>query len=209
MRQQDPIDRLGQRAFRHSLEDGVGDIVLGVYLLTVGVATQRPALLGLSAAYLLVYGMAWRLLSQRVSGPRIGYAELPGDPPRAILAGALGSAALTMALVAALTLASGRLWDLASWPPWTPVVAGLILAGGFLYMAVRSGVIRYHAYAAITVAGAAFFWLFPFGPRINPSDRLTLLFFALAPLVAGAGVVVLVRFVRHHPVAAMETGNGR
>ena len=87
-------------------------------------------------------------------------------------------------------------------------MAGSTLAAGFLVTACRAALPRYYLYAAASVGGSVFFWLYPFGPRINPSDRLTLLFFALAGVLLASGFAILVRFVRTHPVVEAEGHDG-
>jgi hypothetical protein len=204
---QDPLVRLRQRAYRHALEDGTADIVAGFYTLIIGVATQKRVFLALAVVYLMVFATAWKFLSHQVSSRRIGYAEVPEDPPKQLLLGSMAAGVLTLLVVAVITLSAGRLWNLAHWPTWTPVLAGLILAGGWLHTALRSGLRRYFAYAAVAAGGSLFFWLFPFGPRINPSDRLTLFFFALAAVIVAAGFAVLARFKRSRPIVSMDGCN--
>ena len=204
----DPLQLLRQRALRHALEDGTADIVTALFALMVGGATQNRALIGLAAVYLVVLPMAWRFFSQQVSSRRTGYAELPEEPPRVLLLATMAAGVLTLGIVALVTLSNGRVWNLEHWPDWTPLVAGAAFAAGFLVTAVRAALPRYYGYAAASVGGAVFFWLYPFGPRINPSDRLTLLFFALAGVLLASGVALLVRFVRTHPVLHTEEHDG-
>ena len=200
----DPLRPLRQRAIRHALEDGTGDIVVAVFALMVGGATQNRSLVALATVYLAVLPLAWRFLSQQVSGRRTGYAELPEDPPKVLLLATMAGGVLTLGLVALITMSNGRLWNLEHWPDWTPLVAGSTLAAGFLVTASRAALPRYYVYAAACVGGSVFFWLYPFGSGINPSDRLTLLFFALAGMLLASGIAVLVRFVRRRPVLQVE-----
>jgi hypothetical protein len=204
----DPLRPLRQRAFRHAFEDGTADIVTAVFTLMVGGATQNRSLIALTAIYLVVLPLAWRFFSQQVSSRRIGYAELPEDPPRVLLLATMAAGVVTLGIVALITLSSGRIWNLEQWPNWAPLVAGSTLAAGFLVTACRAALPRYYIYAAASVGGSVFFWLYPFGPRINPSDRLTLLFFALAGVLLASGIAVLVRFVRAQPVRQAEGYDG-
>jgi hypothetical protein len=205
----DPLHPLRRRAFQHALEDGAVDIVVGFYTLMVAVATQKRVFLALSIVYLAGMHLAWKHLHDSIASRRTGYAELPQDPPSILLPVILLAGVLTISVVAGVTLFGGRLWSLDHWPTWTPVLSGTILAGGFLHTAVRSGLPRYHAFAMLSVGLSVFFWLFPFGPRINPSDRLTLSLFATAALLIVAGTVTMVRFVRLRPVVSSEDGHGR
>lgn len=204
----DPLFAFRRRANRHALEDGVADLFAGVYALTAGGATQRTTYLVLSVVYLGVFANGWKFLHARMSEGRTGYAEPIDQPQLAVLTGILASAVLSLAVVAAVTLSQGRLWALSHWPTWAPVVAGGVLAAGFAYTAVRSGLWRWGLYALASLAGGVAFWLLPFGPRINPSDRLTLLLFSLGGLLLLVGVGVLVRFRRTHPIVAEESGRG-
>lgn len=205
----DPLDTFRRRAYRHTLEDGVADIAVGFYMLTVAVATQKRGLIALAAAYLAIYAMGWQFIHQKLSSRRIGYAEVPEQPPKLLLAGTLVSMVLTMIVVAAITWSSGKLWNVGHWPKWSPVLAGLILAGGFLHIALKSNLLRYYGYVSAALAGSLFFWLFPFGSRVNPSDRLTLFLFALAAVNVLTGVAVLIRFTRTRPVVGEEALDGR
>jgi hypothetical protein len=143
---------------------------------------------------------------ERLTGPRTGYAVVPGDPSRLLLSVILLAGCLTMGVVAAFTLTAGRLWNLEAWPAWAPLVSGLVLAGGFLHTVLRTGLPRYGFYAAVAIGVSVFFWLYPFGPRINPSDRLTLPLFVTAAVLLGGGGITLARFVRREPIAKEMPG---
>lgn len=204
----DPLRPLQQRAYRHAFADGTADIVTAVFALMVGGATQNRSLIGLAAIYLVVLPLGWRFFSQQISSRRIGYAELPEDPPRTLLLATMAAGVITLGIVALITVSNGRLWSLDHWPDWTPLVAGSGLAAGFLVTAVRAALPRYYCFAAASVGGAVFFWIYPFGPRINPSDRLTLFIFAIAGMLLVSGIATLARFVRTHPVLQTEEHDG-
>jgi len=204
----DPLLAFRRRANRHALEDGVADLFAGAYAVIAGAATQRTTYLALAVVYLGVLASGWKFAHARVSTGRTGYAESVDQPQLAVLTGILASAVVSLAVVAAATLSQGRLWELSHWPTWAPVVAGVVLAAGFAHTALRSGLWRWGLYALASVAGGVAFWLLPFGARINPSDRLTLLLFSLGGLLILTGVVVVLHFTRTHPVVAEESGRG-
>lgn len=203
------LQTLRRRAFRHALEDGAADIVVGAYTILVGGATQKRALLALGVVYLAVYALAWRWLHDQISSRRVGYAETQEQPSRMLLTGALAAVVLTLIVVAAITLSGGRLWNLAHWPTWMPILAGVILAAGFLQTAIRSALRRYYGYALLAIAGSLFFWLFPFAPSINPSDRLTLFLFLVGAVMVLSGILMGARFRRLHPVLNVEADDGQ
>jgi hypothetical protein len=61
----------------------------------------------------------------------------------------------------------------------------------------------------MAVVGSLFFWLFPFGPSINPSDRLTLFLFVVGVTMVIAGIVVSTRFRQTHPLHEVEESDAR
>lgn len=205
----DLLSPLRRRALRHVFEDGAIDLLLGFFTLLVGIGTQRHVFLALSVVYLGTLALAWRTLHDRLTVGRTGYAEVPGDPPRQLLSVVLIAGCLTMTIVAAMTLPAGRLWALERWPAWAPMLSGLVLAAGFLHTAWQSGLARYGVYGVLGLAASLFFWLYPFGPRINASDRLTLSLFTIAAVLLAGGAVTLFRFLRERPVLAGEVAGER
>lgn len=205
----DPLDSLRRRAVRHAFEDGAVDLVVGLFTLVIGAATQRHIFLALAAVYAVIMIMGWKTLHDALSGRRTGYAELPVEPPRQLLSVILLAGCLAMGVVAAVTLTSGRLWSLQVWPAWVPMLSGGILAGGFLHTARQTGFVRFAVYAAVALGASVFFWLYPFGARINASDRLTLSLFVTAAVLMAGAAITMTRFVRTRPVVAAEAGDGR
>jgi hypothetical protein len=205
----DPLARLRRGAARHAFEDGAIDVALGLFTVMVGAATQRRVWLALAVVYFSAMSMFGKQFHLQLTSRRTGYAEVPGDPPRQLFAAVFLAGLATMGVVAALTLASGRLWALDQWPKWTPVLAGLILAGGFLLTGLQTGLARFHLYTAASLSASVLFWLYPFGPRINPSDRLTLFLFVMAGVQMVVGAVTVARFVRTRPLVTEEAGSDR
>ena len=205
----DPLDLLRRRAVRHAFEDGAVDLVVGLFTLVIGAATQRHIFLALAVVYATMMISGWKALHDGLSSRRTGYAELPEEPPRRLLSVILLAGCLAMAVVAAVTLTSGRLWNLQTWPAWVPLLSGSILAGGFLHTARQTGFARFAVYAAAALGASVFFWLYPFGDSINPSDRLTLSLFVTAGVLMAGAAATMTRFVRVRPVVAEEAGDGR
>jgi hypothetical protein len=205
----DPLQLLRRRAVRHAFEDGAIDLVIGVFTLIVGVATQRHVFLALAVVYAGLMTSTWKWTHASLTSRRTGYAELPDDPSKRLVSVVLLAGCLAMGVVAAITLTSGRLWNLQSWPAWVPLLSGGILAGGFLHTARETGFARFAFYAVAALGASVFFSLYPFGSRINPSDRLTLSLFVTAGVLMGGAGATVTRFVRTKPVVAEETGDGR
>jgi hypothetical protein len=47
----DPLDSLRRRAVRHAFEDGAVDLVVGLFTLVMGAATERHIFLALAVVY--------------------------------------------------------------------------------------------------------------------------------------------------------------
>lgn len=209
MENPNPVDTFKRRALRHMFEDGSFDLILGLYTLIVGGATQRRSVVPLAVVYLFVLTLGWKGLHATITARRTGYAEPSGNPSGALFRIALLAGLLPLSVVAVSTWATGSLWNLEHWPVWAPLLAGLTLAAGFLYAFLACGLARYSAFAVIAVVGSVFFWRFPFGASINPSDRLTLFLFAMAFVQMATGAAAMASFVRRYPVVAEDTANGR
>lgn len=209
MATKDPVGTLKRRALRHMFEDGSIDLILGLYTLIVGGATQRRSVVPLAVVYLFGLTLGWKELHARITARRTGYAEPSPNPSGALFSMTLVAGFLPLSVVAISTLATGSLWSLEHWPVWAPLLAGLTLAGGFLYAFLACGLQRYAAYAVMAVVGSVFFWRFPFGASINPSDRLTLFLFTMAFVQIATGAAAMVAFVRRYPVVAEDAANGR
>jgi len=128
--------------------------------ITVGVATQKLVFVALAAAWLGTYALASRFIHEQFSSRRTGTPSCPDSRQSVLLTGILASGVLTLALVAGPDARRGQALDLGHWPLWAPVVAGFILAGGFLTRRAF-GLWRFHGYAAAAVSGGLFLLALP------------------------------------------------
>ncbi len=204
----DPVGTLKRRALRHLFEDGSFDLVLGFFTFIVGIATQRRFFVALFVVYLAGLTSTWKALHARLTSRRTGYAEPVGNPSGILFGATVMAGILPLGVVAASTLATGSLWNLEHWPSWAAVVSGVTLAAGSLYAYLACRLPRYAVFAILAIAGSVFFWRFPFGASINPSDRLTLFLLSLAAVQMATGAAAMASFVRRYPEVAEDAAHG-
>jgi hypothetical protein len=195
------LTKLARSTYRDTQQDGLTEIVMGVFLFIIALATGRPAFYWTYLIGLFALGRGLKQLKARYTYPRVGFAEVPGED-----AGELGRGVLTWVLgVFAVMLAglaiSGDLTNSAAWRQWSAALAGALCMGGFLYAASRSGLLRQYAYALVSVVlGVVVSWRAPAGDY--QGVRVWALVMGL--LLLGGGGLIFRRFLRDNPVVAQR-----
>jgi hypothetical protein len=104
-------------------------------------------------------------IRKRFTYPRIGYAKLGEEMPARTLRGIGLLTILMITVMAAILGYSAHQTDgsfLGLWRQWSPTLAGLLLAGRFIYEATVTGAKRYWAFAVLAIGlGIAFSLRFP------------------------------------------------
>lgn len=199
MRISQEFKRFDSLAFRHSILDGVSEIVLGLYLVLLAALLHLVPMVLLAALGVFVLPAAVRFIQQRYISGRTGFVE-PLPPPSKQLVG--GMALYLIAVIGgaiAVLLLSGR--EPGALNQWYPVVAGFCCAGGFWYAASRSGLARFRAHAIFVVALG-----FVFQVLVDGSfGGLQPYFEAMGGYLLLTGAVVLVRFLHRYPVSVPRT----
>jgi len=175
-----PADLLEIRrsAFRDAHQDGLIELAIGLLLFVVALATGRPAFMWTYLVAIFMLGPGLERLKARFTYPRIGYAKLPDESPRAV-----GRGVLT----------------------WAPALAGVLFAGGFGYLASRSGLLRHYALAAASgVIGLGLVW-----PKMSePYENLRIWALIMALVSLATGAWVLRRFVRGTRIVEQRDPDG-
>ena len=194
------LKRIERNVWRDYCQDGLADILLGAYLLMVGLF-----LVGDNAAFvvfpIIFYLPLLQALKKRFTYPRIGYVELRQGDPRPLPAVILGSAVLGLVALVAVLIAAGVLTQPASWYRWMPIPFGIWLAGVFLGLGLRVGLLRYYVVAVVALASGPIFALLPLTGKIE-NLGLFLAVVGFVPLAWGA--LAFARFLRQNPVMAEE-----
>ena len=194
------LKRIERNVWRDYCQDGLADILLGAYLLMVGLF-----LVGDNAAFvvfpIIFYLPLLQALKKRFTYPRIGYVELRQGDPRPLPAVILGSAVLGLVALVAVLIAAGVLTQPASWYRWMPIPFGIWLAGVFLGLGLRVGLLRYYVVAVVALASGPIFALLPLTGKL---ENLGLFLAAVGFVPLAWGALAFVRFLRQNPVMAEE-----
>ena len=193
-----PDIRETQRAGRRETYlDGLLELAIGGLLFIVALATGRPAFYWTYLVAILILGPGLRRLKARYTYPRIGYVKFPDEDPKRFRRGVVTWVIGVFLLVAVTLTLGGHLTDNLAWRRTAPALAGLLFAGGFLYMAQQSRLVRHYVLAVASVLfGVLLVW-----PTIEGAYgnlRVWAIMMALVSLAVGADV--LRRFLRDHPV---------
>ena len=178
---------LERRTYRAAADDGLADILLGAFLVFLGAAIGRETpyaglLGGLAAAFAFTI---WKTLRRTLVEPRAGYVRLqPARSRRIRLAQCLAAVAMALVIAAGLWFTDGgRATD--TWFPGLAFAIPVAIVGYFAELD------RWYFYAAaIMVERLVDSW------AGGPADWL---FWPSGTLIALAGAVMLLRFLRRYP----------
>lgn len=177
--------------------DGLLELVIGVLLFIVALATGRPAFYWTYLVAILILGPGLQRLKARYTYPRIGYVKFPGEDPKQIRKGVASWVIGVFLLVTVVLTASGHVTDSLAWRQAAPALAGLLFAGGFLYMAQQSRFARHYVLAGTS---ALLGMLMALTTIDGPYGSLRVWAILMAVLSLTTGLDVLRRFLRDHPV---------
>jgi hypothetical protein len=184
-------------AYRETYRDGLTEIVIGVLLFIVALATGRPAFYWTYLVAIFLLGPGLQRLKARYTYPRIGYAQMPGEDPKQLRASILSWVLGVFLLVAVGLTLTGHLTDNLAWRRASPALGGLLFAGGFAYLARQWRLTRHYLLVFASVAlGLLMAW-----PDIaEPYGNFRAWALLLALLNLGIGGYVLHGFLRDTPV---------
>jgi hypothetical protein len=185
------------RAFRSLNRDGLLEILAGFTFLVCSAFVANTALFPLLFVPVLVLAPGLKWLRSRFVHPRIGYARLPDDLEASQGRGILGFTVAVFFLYVLALVGFGGASDVAYWRKWAAALAGALCSGGFLFLARRSGFIRYYLYIAASLVGGVAFSLIQFE---RPYQNVQMLLLALAALMLVSGGWIFVRFLAANPL---------
>lgn len=201
MPQQGSLNEIERKVRTAAFQDGLMEIMIGVYMLVMGVILSTSAsLIPISFLLVLFFIPLYERLKERVMYPRIGYVKLPSDTEadvKGILRTTFGSLALLVAAIPLfrLWLGADRGWDI-----WfqhvVPAVIGILLALGPLWMSQTYAVRRGTFFAALSVIlGIAI----PFLGDFSGYQAVGLECLLLGSLFLIVGSILFTRFLRILP----------
>jgi hypothetical protein len=193
------LEKMEQKAYRESMQDGLTEIFLGILLVGMGilfyVESFFPALFAVFVIFF--FPRILERLKRQYTYPRIGYAKLHADPPKTIALG-IFSYMLIVAVVMVVVLFvifSGISADL--WYRWTPTFMGAMLTGAFIYLAGKSGDARNYGIAALGLVTGIVLSVYTFESMWT---GLIVYLLFMGSLFIGLGLVRFVYFVHTFPV---------
>jgi hypothetical protein len=204
------LKTIRQRAMRSLLQDGILEIVFGIYLLAWGVALDVNS----GALPFLPFGLVFipviiKVVQRRFVYPRVGYADFGVANKK----GAAGSVArltasligLSIGVFAVLIWKSGiglKLWS----THMLPVLVGVLVALAPLIFAFKYRVTRWYAFGALFIASG--FAVQRMNPLWNHMDIIGAELEIDGGIALAAGLALFIRFLRRYPVQAAEVRDG-
>jgi hypothetical protein len=195
------LDQIERSVFRHYLQDGLFDILMGVYFLFVGLALPSGPVAVFVVLPIFVFVPLMRWLKKRVTYPRAGFVELREGDPQPVPYFVLGSFALGLVVLVIVLVGLGVIGDPALWYRWMPILFGTGISGMLLGLGLRVGLPRYYVEAGVALIGGPIATLPVLSEKLG---NLGLFFAAIGALVLIGGILTLVRFILQHPPVVTE-----
>ena len=198
------VKKVEQRVWRASQQDGLMEVAIGILLAATALQIRTKGLIALWIVVLVSLAPGLEAIRKRVTYPRIGYVELVQEEPKKTVRG-IGVYTLGVFVAMALAFAIfGDIGDWRLWSRWSPTLSGVLLSGGMIYAAGKSGAARYYAFMVLAVGlGIAFSILFS-----EPYTNLTLYLLTLGGVFILCGAITFLRFLHKNPLPAEDAADG-
>jgi hypothetical protein len=199
------IERQAQRVY---YQDGLLELILGVYLIFVGGLLYIDSKL-VPFTIFIIFGIKplWERLKEHITYPRIGYVVFPDDEEagkgilKTLVMFFILGAALAAGIVSLLGNEQG--WDL-FWFRIVPALVGVLLACGPIYAAGKFGLRRWYAIAALFVLSGL---VAPFASNSSVYATIGLQMSLIGVILSLVGLLLLIKFIRRHPLLDEEGVN--
>ena len=203
MKKQNTLREIEKKAYMSYHQDGLLDIVIGLYALSFGLGIFADKILEFSFAAIMPAIMIsivlpiWIQAKRKITMPRIGFVKFGARGSNKLFALLLGLsvAGLGVFMLFGVFLASGQIGR----PAWIEILFqyGMIWIGlgaaviGSLF-AYTMGLKRLHGYGLLTLAlfASGYFLSFPF----------EYLLLAIGSVIIASGAALLVQFIRRYPL---------
>jgi len=188
--------KIRRKVYMTLFEDGLWDVVLGLFLLAWGFAILFDLGWLPGVGFVVFFYLALGL-KQKITYPRIGYArpaEGRKQRSRAVIAGGV---ALLLGVMVFLLVVTGRMPQFLR--DYFELLFGTMLAIAVGLVGYWWGIIRWYCYAGLVFVFAAFnHWL---------GLSFELSFVIPGGVILFYGVIVFVRFLRKYPTVSAEDSN--
>jgi hypothetical protein len=198
------VKQVEQRVWRASQQDGLMEVAIGILLAATALQIRTKGLIALWIVVLVSLAPGLEAIRKRVTYPRIGYVELVQEEPKKTVRG-IGVYTIIVFVAMALAFAIfGDIGDWRLWSRWSPTLAGVLLSGGMIYAASKSGAARYTVFLVLAVGlGVAFSILFP-----EPYTGLMLYLLTLGGVFILCGAIIFLCFLHKNPLPAEDAADG-
>jgi hypothetical protein len=200
------LDDLQTEAFRYDAQDGLTEFLAGIMFFFVARAIETPYLAWVPALLIFPMRFALRFFKERITWPRIGYVKLRSEEKPDFGRGVLAYLAAVIFIMASFQWIFGDITSWRSWMKWLPLLVAGFCSGGFVYMAQRTGY-RRHWFLVFVCIGWGVACSVMAIPSVYEALKRWALGLGLVNLLMG--VVVMLTFIRTHPVRSPEVPDER
>ena len=198
---QDTLREVERKAYMSYHQDGLLDIVIGVYALSFGLGIVAEKTLDFSFAAIMpgiliaIVLPIWIEAKRKITMPRIGFVKFGAKGSNKLFAVFLGLAVAGLGVFFVFTLASfqnGTMDWIETLFQYGLIVIGLGAAGIASLFAYTMGLKRLHGYGLLTLAllVSGYFLSVPF----------EYLLLTIGIVIIASGAVLLARFMRKYPL---------
>jgi len=189
------LDSLEESAYQSRFDDGIGDLLLGLAILAMGISfgTEMGGMAGVWAAMIVPM---WYPLHRAVSEPRLGYVEFGAGRRAKVrrkklgMSVMLGVSLLTGLAIYAFKSGDAPREDMRAYAalPFLGLLAIMIAVASMLL-----GLRRGYLYSALIIGSGLLILFVADVDPLRPALQLS------GALIAVSGIYLLARFVRMHP----------
>jgi uncharacterized integral membrane protein len=208
MTKQTTLREIEKKAYMSYHQDGLLDIVIGLYALAFGIGIIIDRLFDLSFAAIMpailisIVLPIWIQAKRKITMPRIGFVKFGARGSNKLFAVFLGLAVAGLGVFFVFTLASvqnGKIVWIDALFQYGLIVIGLGAAVIGSLFAYTMGLKRLHGYGLLTLA------LFASGHFLSiPFEYLLL---AIGSIIIASGAALLAQFIRRYPLSKGAQAN--
>ena len=204
MSQKISLKEIERKVFTSTFQDGVWDIVLGLWLLTMGIAPLLEKTMPLSDWWIMILSVPVMLVlwsgKKFITIPRMGLVKFgPNRKSLLRLMLTIVSVTLFLSLFLGVLFATNRISsELTTWISMPVIVWVVLFIVGFSAAAYFLNLNRLYAYGvlfAVTLPARIILKQIP-----DLRDISLCAYFVSAGIILLIGTTILIRFLRNHPI---------
>ena len=182
------LRRIRRKIYMSYFQDGLWDILLGLFLVSWGVVMHADLTWLIGALFVALYSMTWSL-KRWLTYPRMGYVKVAEARRQKAIMVIAGTVLFLLGMAVFLLVFSGNRPDWLS--DYFIFLFGCMIAIVVSLLAYWWSVHHWYGYAILIVMGVAFHqWL---------NAPLALSFIAPGAIVTLSGLILSIRFLRKYP----------